>query len=50
MEGLPEFWRRLLILLRRSRFDRDLQEEMQAHLEMQAEENRATCPDGSLGT
>src|SRR5438552_1449605 len=41
MEGLPEFWRRLLILLRRNRFDRDLQEEMQAHLKMQAEENRA---------
>jgi len=34
-----ELWQRLRILFRRDRFDRDLEEEMQFHLEMQAEEN-----------
>jgi len=37
---MNELWRRLLVLLRRERFDRELEEEMQFHLEMQAEENR----------
>jgi len=36
-----ELWRRLRVLFRRQRFDRDLEEEMQAHLETQAEENEA---------
>jgi predicted permease len=40
MEWLDELRRRCAILLRRGRFDRDLEEEMQAHLEMQAAENR----------
>jgi hypothetical protein len=35
-----EFWRRLHILIRRDRFDRELEEQMEFHLEMQAEENR----------
>ncbi len=34
------FCRRLAVLFRRGRFDRDLEEEMQFHLELQAEENR----------
>jgi len=37
---MSELWRRLRILFRRDRFDRELDEEMQFHLEMQAEENR----------
>ena len=32
--------RRLAVLLRGDGFDRDLEEEMQAHLELEAEENR----------
>ena len=39
MKWLDQIQRRLAVLLRRERFDRDLEEEMQAHLEMQAEEN-----------
>ncbi len=38
---MSELWRRLRVLLRRERFDSDLEEEMQAHVEMQAEENEA---------
>jgi putative ABC transport system permease protein len=39
---MSELWRRLRILFRRDRFDRELDEEMQFHLEMQAEENRSS--------
>ena len=35
-----EFWRRLRFLVRRSRFDRDLEEEMQFHLAMKENERR----------
>lgn len=35
----PEFRRRLSVLFRRERFDRELDEEMRFHLEVQAEEN-----------
>src|SRR5919206_2180711 len=41
MNGLTQFWRRLLYYLRRERFDRELEEEMSFHLEMKAEEYRA---------
>ncbi len=37
---MNELWQRLRVLFGRGRFDRDLEEEMQFHLEMQAEENR----------
>ncbi len=40
MEWLDELRRRLPVLFRRDRFDRDLEEEMQFHIEMQAEENQ----------
>jgi predicted permease len=33
-------WKKLLFLLRRNRFDRELEEEMRFHLEMKAQENR----------
>ena len=36
---MSELWRRLRVLFRRESFDSDLEEEIQAHLEMQAEEN-----------
>ncbi len=39
MQWLSQIRRRLAILLHRGSFDRDLDEEMQSHLEMQAEEN-----------
>ncbi len=32
-------WKRLLVLVRRDRFDRELDEEMRFHLEMKAQEN-----------
>ena len=38
---MREFGRRLTILFRRGHFERDLEEEMQFHLELQTEENRA---------
>jgi len=38
---MREFGRRLSVLFRRGRFERDLEEEMQFHFEMQAEENQA---------
>jgi predicted permease len=37
---MSEFWRRILVLLHRDRFDRDLAEEMRNHLEMEADENQ----------
>lgn len=37
---LLQLWRRVLFYLRRDQFDRDLEEEMQFHLEMKSEENR----------
>jgi len=39
MDKLSQLWRRLLYYLRREKFDRELDEEMQLHLEMKAEEN-----------
>src|SRR5262245_39326896 len=36
-----QFWRRLLFYVRRDRFDRELEEEMNFHLEMKARENLA---------
>ena len=45
MKRLRELSRRLLFLLRRRRFDRDLEREMQIHLEMQAEAQRASGVD-----
>ncbi len=38
MEWLGELWRRLMFPLRRRQFERDLEEEMQFHLEMKARE------------
>ena len=35
---MSELWRRLLWLLRRDRFDRELEEEMRFHLDMAAAE------------
>ncbi len=40
MLSIREFARRVRMLARRDRFDRDLQREMRLHLELQAEENR----------
>jgi hypothetical protein len=37
---MSDLWRRLRFLFRLNRFERELEEEMQAHLEMQAEENQ----------
>ena len=37
---MSKLWRRLRILIHRDRFDSDLEEEMRAHIEMQAEENQ----------
>ncbi len=41
MERMSELWRRLLFLLRRRQFERDLEEEMRFHAEMLAERLRA---------
>jgi putative ABC transport system permease protein len=41
MEWLDELRRRLSVFFRRERFDRDLEEEIQFHLETQAEEDKA---------
>jgi len=38
---MREIGRRLPVLFRRGRFERDLEEEMQVHFELQAEENQA---------
>jgi putative ABC transport system permease protein len=40
MSRLSNLYRRLCFLVRRGRFDRELEEEMRFHLEMQADENR----------
>ncbi|MBM3889712.1 MAG: ABC transporter permease, partial [Verrucomicrobia bacterium] len=37
---MSELWRRLRALFRRSRLDRELEEEIESHLEMEAEERR----------
>ncbi len=42
---MSELWRRLRVLFRPGRFHSDLEEEMQSHLEMQAEENRENGMD-----
>jgi putative ABC transport system permease protein len=46
MQWWDETRRRLAALWRRDRLDRDLEEEMQAHLDMQAEENRTNGMSG----
>ena len=46
MEGPGELWRRLLFLLGRSRFNREMEEEMRFHLESRAERNRAEGMNG----
>ena len=46
MEWLDNLWRRTLVLLKREQFQRDLEEEMQFHLDMQARENREAGMDG----
>lgn len=40
MEALGELWRRLLFLLRRRQFDRELEEEIQCHLAMAVQQNQ----------
>jgi macrolide transport system ATP-binding/permease protein len=40
-DKLSQLWRRLLFYARRNQFDRELEEEMQFHLEMKAKENIA---------
>jgi hypothetical protein len=40
LERLREFLRKLSVLIQRERFDKELEEEMRFHLELQAEENR----------
>lgn len=42
---MSELYRRLRVLLHRDSFNRDLEEEMRSHLEMEAEENRANGMD-----
>ena len=39
---LLQLWRRLLSLTRRGRFEREMEEEMRFHLEMQIEQNLAS--------
>jgi predicted permease len=46
MEGPGELWRRLLFLLDRGRFNREMEEEMRFHLESRAERSRAEGMDG----
>jgi putative ABC transport system permease protein len=46
MEGPGELWRRLLFLLGRGRFNREMEEEMRFHVESRAERNRAEGMDG----
>ena len=41
MGWMAEIWRKLRVLLRRDRFDHDLEEEMRFHLEMKTREQRA---------
>jgi len=40
-DKLSQHWRRLLFYARRDRFDRELEEEMRFHFEINAEENLA---------
>jgi hypothetical protein len=42
---MRSLWRRLGVLVRRSRLERELEEEMRSHLEMQADEDRASGMD-----
>jgi hypothetical protein len=49
MEWLSEFGRRLLYLFRRPQFDRDLDEEMRFHLEMQARDLGAAAASRKFG-
>jgi putative ABC transport system permease protein len=39
MNGVPQLWRRLLSRLRRGKYEREMEEEMRFHLEMQIEQN-----------
>ena len=39
MNALRQLWRRLLSLLRSGRLEREMEEEMRFHLEMQIEQN-----------
>lgn len=41
MDSIGGFWRRLVVLVRGSRFDEDLDEEMRCHLELQVDAFRA---------
>jgi putative ABC transport system permease protein len=49
MELLGELWRRLLVLLQRRQFDRDLQEEMQFHLESKAQSSSSSTARSQFG-
>ena len=49
MKGPGELWRRLLFLFRRRQFDRDLEEEMRFHLDMQARESGAAAARRKFG-
>lgn len=42
---MSELWRRLIFLFRRERLERELEEEVQFHLEMKAQQNRAAGMD-----
>src|SRR5215470_18226608 len=42
MNILLHLWRRLISLLRRGKYEREMEEEMRFHLEMQIERNLAT--------
>ncbi len=44
-----ELWRRLLFLFRRRQFDRDLEEEMRFHLEMESAESGAAAARKKFG-
>src|SRR5499427_1117499 len=39
LQQISQLWRRLLSLLRRGRYEREMEEEMRFHLEMQIEQN-----------
>jgi hypothetical protein len=39
MNSLLQIWRRLLSLMRRGRYEREMEEEMRFHLEMQIDQN-----------
>src|SRR5262252_10436614 len=39
LQSLLQLWRRLLSLFRRGRYEREMEEEMRFHLEMQIEQN-----------